>query len=111
MSDYLIRSLKIVTDALAGKEIEEPEDLDKKIQLLERELSAFDPGNEVKVKFSKKELLAIYDAWLSDLTKTAIVVIEKFNKFFVDQDHSVSINQASIFERISIQPIASILEN
>jgi Fic family protein len=110
MSDYLIRSLKIVADAIAGKAIEEPEDLDKQIQLLERKLGAFDPGNEVKVKFSKKELLSIYDAWLADMIGTAIGVIEKFNKFFVDQDHSVSIHQAAIFERTSTQPISSILE-
>jgi Fic family protein len=110
MSDYLIRSLKIVADAIAGKEIEEPEDLDKKIRLLERELSAFDPGNEVKIKFSKQEFLSTYDAWLSDLIKTTIGVIEKFNRFFLGQQHSIALSRGGIFERTANRPISTVIE-
>ncbi|HXB35902.1 MAG TPA: Fic family protein [Puia sp.] len=110
MSDYLVRSLKLVADAIAGKEIEEPEDLDKKIQLLERELSAFDPSNEVKVKFSKKELLSIYDVWLADLTKAAIGVIEKFNKFFMGQEHAIALSKGAIFEKTANQPISAVIQ-
>jgi Fic family protein len=109
MSGYLIRSLEIVADAMEGKEIEEPEDLDKKIQLLERELSVF-PDNDVMINFSKKEFLSIYDAWLADLIRSAIRTIEKFNKFFVGQDHTISVMQAGIFERISKQPLATVIE-
>ncbi|HEV3414743.1 MAG TPA: Fic family protein [Puia sp.] len=110
MSDYLVRSLNLVADAIAGKEIEEPEDLDKKIQLLERELSAFDPSNEVTIKFSKKELLSIYDAWLADLIKAAIGVIEKFNKFFMGQEHAITLSKGAIFERTSNKPISAFIE-
>lgn len=108
MSDYLIRSQNIVLDAIAGKEIEEREDIDKKIQLLERELGAIDATNEVKISFSRTTLIRIYDNWISKLIESAIPVIEKFNKFFEINEHmiqfgpgmGVSPNNRSITELI-----------
>ena len=38
MCGYLIRSLQIAADAAAGKEIEEPDDIDKEIELFKRSL-------------------------------------------------------------------------
>jgi len=110
MSDYLIRSLKIVTDAIAGKSIEEPEDLDKKIQLLERELSASAQEIDAKTRFSKDVFLKIYDDWLSKLITSAIQVIEKFKKLFSSNSHFVNILHAKIAVELGNDTIAVILK-
>jgi Fic family protein len=95
MSSYLIRSLNIIVDAIAGKEIEEAEDLDKKIQLLQRELS---PGNDdfTKTRFSKAILLQIYDDWLSKLIVATIQTAEKFTKFFSTNKFFVDISNSHV---------------
>jgi Fic family protein len=110
MADYLIRSLEIVLNAIAGKEIAEPDDLDKKLQLLERELGAIEPENEVKIKYSKDIFLACYDSWVSKLINTTVPVIEKFNKLFKDNEHTISLQQSGIYVKFSSKPVSGIID-
>jgi fido (protein-threonine AMPylation protein) len=108
MSDYLIRSLNIVSDAIAGKEIEEPEDIDKKIQLLERELNTVDPDDQVKEKYSKTIFIKC-QKWISKLILAVIPVVEKFNRFFVDNRHAISLPQAGIYEPFLNRPASAVI--
>ena len=103
MADYLTRSLSIIADAIDGKEIEEPEDLDKKIQLLQRELSGFKDQNDAKTRFSKAVLLRIYEDWLSKMVVSAIQIAQKFTKFYSKSMHVVDISGVGvIFEKDDI---------
>ncbi len=96
-ADMILRSQQLVLDAVAGKEIEEPDDIDKKISLLEKELQAIDPNEEVKLRLSKEVFIQIYKSWFSDLTTKAIPAIQKFNKFFTGTSHNINIANGSGF--------------
>jgi Fic family protein len=91
-ADMIIRSQQIVLDAIAGKEIEEPDDMDKKLALLEQELATIDPNEEVKKQFDKDVLFEIYDSWFTNLINEAVPAIQKFNKFFTGTQHWISIS-------------------
>ncbi len=110
MSEYLIRSLNIILDAIAGKEIEEPDDLDKKLQLLERELGAIESENEVKIKYSKDVFLTCYDSWVKKLINTTVPVIKKFNKLFKDNGHTISLPQSGIYIKFASMPVSGITD-
>jgi Fic family protein len=93
-ADMIIRSQQIVLDAIAGKEIEEPDDMDKKLALLEQELATIDPNEEVKKQFDKNVLFEIYDSWFTQLINEVVPAIQKFNKFFTGSQHWISFSNA-----------------
>jgi Fic family protein len=108
MAEYLLRSLNIVSNAIDGKDIEEPDDLDKKLQLLERELSNISPDDELKMKYSLDTFLACYEAWIGKLIILAVPVIQKFNRFFTGINHHVSLTKAGIYIYFDNQPVSEI---
>jgi len=110
MADYLLRSLNIVLDAIEGKDIDEPDDLDKKIQLLERELNTINPNDEVKVRYSKEAFLDNYSAWISKLVAYTVPVIQKFNNFFSGTNHRVYIAQTSVNISFVNDPIHEVIQ-
>lgn len=110
MADYLVRSLNIVIDALEGREIEEPEDLDKKLQLLEAELNIIDPEDEIKQHFSKDVFWNCYETWISKLVMASIPVIQKFNKFFTEPRHNIYVKHSISTIYFSNEPISEISE-
>lgn len=91
-ADMIIRSQQIVLDAIVGKEIEEPDDMDKKLALLEQELATIDPNEEVKKEFGKEVLFEIFRTWFTQLMNELIPSIQKFNKFFTGTRHWISIS-------------------
>jgi Fic family protein len=91
-ADMILRSQQIVLDAIAGKEIEEPDDMDKKLALLEQELATIDPNEEVKKQFDKDVLFEIYDSWFTKLMNEVVPAIQKFNKFFTGTKHWITIS-------------------
>ncbi len=90
MSHYLIRSMELVTNAIEGKEIEEPGDLDKKIQILETELKIYKPKDEIKTKYSAEVFISNMKLWIIPLIDLVIPVIQKYNKFFTRNDHNIN---------------------
>lgn len=92
MCKQLLRSQDIVLKATQGISIEDPDDLDKKISLLEKELDAIDSDDEVKERFGPETFLRMYSGWISDLLKKAIPVVQKFNKFFTGTNHHLYIS-------------------
>jgi len=91
ISEQLIWSLDISIKASKGESIEEPGDLDKRLALLEMELEAVDPNEEVKYRFSKEVFINIFHGWLGDLIKIAVPEIQKFNKFFTGTTHNLNL--------------------
>lgn len=67
------------------------EDLDAKISLLKTEIADADRDNEVQIQFSKDAFFSIYDSWLSELIKSVIIQIRKFDDLFVKPSHHISI--------------------
>jgi Fic family protein len=91
LGKQLVKSQKLVLSAIEGEDIDEPDDLDKKLLLLEKELESVDPDDEVKDRFNADVFLKIYSGWLTDLLKKAIPVMQKFNKFFSGTQHHISV--------------------
>ncbi|MGB0918685.1 MAG: Fic family protein [Flavobacteriales bacterium] len=64
LADLLIRSQQMVLDAIAGKSIEEPEDIDKEIDLFKR---GFEEKTEFEVEKSAKMVAGLFLTRLSRL--------------------------------------------
>jgi len=105
MSDYLLRSLTIVSDAIDGKEINEPDDLDKKIQLLQMELDTISSDDEVKIKYSEEAFFTCYKTWMTKFMVVTIPIIQKFNKLFTGVNHRIYISQGGIHVNFVDEPI------
>lgn len=89
MAGLVIRSQKMVLDAIQGQDIEDLDDLDKQLALLDKELQAFDPDETIKTKFNSDVFFEIYNTWFTELLKKVIPVIQKFNRFFRDTKHHI----------------------
>jgi Fic family protein len=94
IAEQLIWSLEITIKAAKGESIEEPEDLDKKLALLERELEAVDPNEEVKYRFDREVFTNIFHGWIADLIRVVVPEIQKANKFFTGTSHSIRLNNS-----------------
>ena len=53
VSDLILRSQQLVLDAIAGKDIEEPDDIDKKVAMLDRMLE----GMDEEIQLTKNEIV------------------------------------------------------
>lgn len=94
MGDLLVRSQQMILNAIDGKNIDEPDDLDKKLYLLNQDLPPLtleeaSPGYSIGTMLFKE---MVYKYWLSDLLRDAITVIQKFNGFFAGSRHFVDID-------------------
>lgn len=70
-------------------------DLDKKLMLLEEELSIIDPNEEIKVHLNKAIFDKILDTWLSKLLTEFIRVGQKFNSLFNEPQHNIYVTSLS----------------
>jgi fido (protein-threonine AMPylation protein) len=110
MVDYLKRSLNMVLDAINGKDINEPTDLDKKLQLLEISLNSINDDDNIKVRFSKEVFLEMFHDWIVKLNGYVIPVIQKFNKFFNGVNHQIHFSSPNVFQTFEEEPISVINE-
>jgi len=110
IDERMIESQQLVLDAIEGKDIEQPDDIDKKLALLETELGAIDPDEEIKKEFSKEVLLEIYDSWFTQLMNSVVPAIQKFNRFFKSNRHWVSIQNGMGSVQFDSEPATEIIE-
>lgn len=97
IGERVLDTQKIILSALEGKSIDEPDDLDKKILLLERELAVVDPNEEVKTHLNREYFEGILYDWGGDLLKRIIPEIQKFNRFFSMTRHSIEIQNMGVY--------------
>lgn len=105
MLDLLIASLTLVKTAAQGGDISHPDDIDKRLALLEKELSTIDTEEEVKTKLSEEVLLTIFDSWFSQLMNKVVPAIQRFNRLFIDNRHYVWFMHHENFENDSVGDI------
>lgn len=91
LCEQVIKSIQLMIKGAKGEDIEDPEDLDKRIAILAKELDAVDPSEEVKFHLNKEVFTDIFHGWLGDLIKTAVLEIQKFNQFFTGTTHWVNL--------------------
>lgn len=109
-ADMILRSQQLVLDAIEGKDISEPDDIDKKISLLERELERVDPNEEVKVQLSANYINDILHTWVGALIKKAVPSIQKFNKFFTGTRHNIGIQNMGAYVQFINEPADELMD-
>lgn len=95
LAERLIESQGLILTALSGKDIEEADDLDKKLALLVLDLKNADANNEIKVQLNADYFEEALNTWVSDLLTKTIPKIQKFNHFFATSHHTVEIQNTS----------------
>jgi Fic family protein len=91
IGERVLDSLSIVELALEGKDIDEPNDLDKRIALLERELVAVDSDKEIKILLNKEVYLEIMNSWGLELIRNFVPIAQKFNRLFGKTNHNIQL--------------------
>jgi Fic family protein len=105
----ILRSQQLVLDAIEGKDISEPDDLDKRISLLERDLGTIDPNEEVKVHLNAEYFDETLHSWVGILLKKAIPAVQKFNRFFTGTKHTISIPTVTTFVQFANEPADEVI--
>ena len=90
ISDLIMRSQRLILDAIEGKEIEEPDDLDKKIALLDMELDAF--GDPIILEKNKELMMSLLDELIIPLCKILFSKALKISSLFVNTEFAFYIN-------------------
>ncbi|MBS1662778.1 MAG: Fic family protein [Bacteroidetes bacterium] len=90
MARMVVRSQEIVLNAIEGKEIEEPSDLDKRLKLLENQLKLIETDDDVKIELDGHVFNDIYNDWLEKFIVKSIHLSQKFNRFFSGTRHLIN---------------------
>jgi Fic family protein len=104
-------SLELMIKGAKGENIEDPDDLDKKLALLRQKIEAEDDENDIKVLLSVTLIKNLLYEWAFILLEEISKKITKFNEFYYDPKHYLSIqfqNKGPIFEFIDKIPIDDI---
>lgn len=96
IGERIIETQNLILKALKGDSLEEPDDLDKRIALLERELAAVDPDEEIKERLDHAYIKKVVNDWLGDLVSEAIPVVQKFNRLFKSTGHYAGVMNGSV---------------
>lgn len=89
MADLLLRSMRLITDTLAGKEIEEDDDIDKEIALFKRSLDKSSERKETKNPVNISNI--IKESGLL-LFQKLIVKISQFDELFESHESRIIFN-------------------
>lgn len=82
IGEQLALSLELMIKGAKGEEIEDSDDLDKKIALLKNKIENINPGGEIKVERSPEAIMSIYTDSLVPLFHTVINQVKKFTDFY-----------------------------
>jgi hypothetical protein len=89
IGNQLIHSLELMIKAAKGESIEDPDDLDKKLALLQKEIDAEDEENEIKEKLTVQAFKNTLDNWGYNLLEKLAATTAKFNSFYDSPKHNV----------------------
>jgi Fic family protein len=109
MAERIIRSQELVLEVLAGKEIDEVDDLDKRLQLIDAQLASVDPGDEIQRTRGHKTNLALLNEWGYSLMAQAIPVAQKFNRFFLNTQHDIILVNGPVSVRFLDEPTEQVI--
>jgi hypothetical protein len=89
MAERVFETQELVLNALAGEEIDEPDDLDKKLAMLEKELAAEEVENNTAVTLTPSVAADIVGNWAYPLAKDLKAISDKFNAFYLKNNHKL----------------------
>ncbi|MBK8805614.1 MAG: Fic family protein [Bacteroidales bacterium] len=102
-------SLRLMIKGAKGENIEDPEDIDKKLALLEKELDTIDEDQQIQTHFKKEVFEKILHSWASDLIKAVVPTIQKFNHLFTETKHNY--RGSNVWLSFVNEPVAELLED
>lgn len=95
LTEYLaeqeVWALELGLKAARGESLVEPEDLDKRIDVLIKRAGSVDPDKTVQRTFSKEALLGMYDEWIGPLFSRLIPIVQKFHPMFFGMRHHINV--------------------
>jgi cell filamentation protein, protein adenylyltransferase len=103
ISDLVISSMELMIKGASGEDIEEEDDLDKKIALLKQKVDAEPEDTEIKVKLSVDQLRIMHKEWGYNLWVAILTQILKFNNMFINPEHSISFMLGGIGTSVQIK--------
>ncbi|HXG82426.1 MAG TPA: Fic family protein [Pyrinomonadaceae bacterium] len=90
IADNLVRSLEIMIRGAKGESIEEPDDLNKELQIIEYRLRTI--GKKDSPVRNREVLLEVFDKSLIPFILKFIEICEKFDKFYTSNDFSITLD-------------------
>ncbi|MBK9148697.1 MAG: Fic family protein [Flavobacteriales bacterium] len=109
MAERLIRSQELVLEVLAGKDIDDADDLDKRLQLIDAQLAAVDPADEIQRTRGHQTTQALLNEWGYSLFAQAIPVAQKFNRYFLNTQHDIILVNGPVSVRFLDEPAEQVI--
>ncbi len=78
ITDNLVRSLEIMIKGARGEDIEEPDDLDKELAILEKQIKSFDK----RIGLDEDTIVLLYENSIVPLFHKFVGACSKFDKFY-----------------------------
>jgi len=88
----VVLSLEIMIKGAKGENIDEEDDLDKKLALLKQEIKADNDENEIKTRLTYGVLLDSLNLWGFNLFEVLTKTTLKFNEFYDKPEHKLFLN-------------------
>ncbi|MGH9949867.1 MAG: hypothetical protein ACRD6X_22090 [Pyrinomonadaceae bacterium] len=94
IGENLVRSLEIMIRGAKGEDIEEPEDLDKEIALLERQVRSI--GKRIELRKNGDAVLSAFENSVVALTLEFFSKFRTFDTFYVENHARLFINEVAV---------------
>ncbi len=85
----VVHSLELMIKGAKGEDVDEDQDLDKKLALLKKKLIEEKIILESKKVNLKDEFVHLYDSWLKYFFEKFVLTVQKFNEFFEKGNHRI----------------------
>jgi Fic family protein len=99
-TDYLgaqlQHALELGIKAAKGESLEEPDDLDKKLALLQQEIEAEGDDHEIRLELTRKVIVQLNKDWIFKLITSLDVVSRKFENFYFGFNTHVIVNTDNV---------------
>lgn len=84
-------SLELMIKAAKGENIDEDDDLDKKLAILKQEIAAEDSENEIQTRLTAGSVHAALTNWVYTFLTQLALTTSKFNEFYDRPNHNISL--------------------
>tara|TARA_R110002050_G_scaffold254173_1_gene392651 strand:- start:15533 stop:16930 length:1398 start_codon:yes stop_codon:yes gene_type:complete len=90
VGQQLAQSMEMLIKAAKGESIDEPDDLDKQLALLKKEMEGEDENNEIKRELTSAVFWEAIETWGDPLLLKLIETTVKFNDFYNSNNHRIA---------------------
>ena len=103
IAEQLIWSLEVSIKATKGENIDEDDDLDKKLALLKQEVEAEDNENDIQTRLTAGAIYTALNDWGYYFLTELAFTTSKFNQFFHKSNHYIGLTMNSTGQNIPFE--------